>query len=113
MKGQTLALSLSLLFIAITVVAIDADSWAPIKDLKDKHVLEIAEFAVSEHNKLVKSDAVLERIIKGESQVEDGTDYRLGLAVKERRADEKYQTVVNENSENLEKTVESFVPINS
>ncbi|CAK7323264.1 unnamed protein product [Dovyalis caffra] len=114
MKGQTLALSLSLslLFIAITVVAVDADSWTPIKNLKGEHVLEIAEFAVSEHKKLVKSDAVLQRILKGESQVGDGTDYRLDLEVKERGADEKYQTVVNEDSKNLEKTVTSFAPHN-
>ncbi|KAB5551539.1 hypothetical protein DKX38_008850 [Salix brachista] len=70
MKRQVLALSL--LFIAVTVVVIDAalvGGWSPIEDLKDKHVVEIAEFAVAEHNKEVKSNLKLESIVKGESQV--------------------------------------------
>ncbi|KAL9398047.1 hypothetical protein Peur_007008 [Populus x canadensis] len=110
MKRQIL--TLSLLFIAVTVVVVDAallGGWSPIKDLKDKHVVEIAEFAVAEHNKEAKSNLMLESIVKGESQVVSGRNYRLVLAVKG-RANAKYQAVVYEKPwENL-KRLTSFQP---
>ncbi|KAJ6700348.1 CYSTEINE PROTEINASE INHIBITOR 5 [Salix purpurea] len=110
MKLQVLALSL--LFIAATVVVIDAalvGGWSPIEDLKDKHVVEIAEFAVAEHNKEVKSNLKLESIVKGESQVVSGTNYRLVLAVTG-GAYAKYQAVVYEKPWEQLKSLTSFVP---
>ncbi|KAG5242379.1 cysteine proteinase inhibitor [Salix suchowensis] len=111
MKRQVLALSL--LFIAATVVVIDAallGGWSPIEDLKDKHVVEIAEFAVAEHNKEVKSNLKLESIVKGESQVVIARITRqLILTVKGGKADEQYEAVVNV-SENL-KALMLFLPL--
>ncbi|CAK7344942.1 unnamed protein product [Dovyalis caffra] len=113
MKRQTLAHSLLLLLLfAITVVVVDAalaGGWSPIKDLKDKHVVEIAEYAVAEHNKHEQSSLKLESIVKGESQVVAGTNYRLVLAVKG-GAYKKYQAVVYERPWENFRNLTSFKP---
>nr|DAD39254.1 TPA_asm: hypothetical protein HUJ06_013577 [Nelumbo nucifera] len=52
--------------------------WIPIKDLSDQHIIhELAEFAVTEHNKEANSNLMPQRVIQGESQVVAGTNYRL------------------------------------
>ncbi|MED6157103.1 hypothetical protein PIB30_020259 [Stylosanthes scabra] len=56
--------------------------WKSIKDLSDPHVEAIAEFAVTEYNKRSGFVAPLKlrRIIKGETQVVAGINYRLFLS---------------------------------
>ncbi|KAF3451836.1 hypothetical protein FNV43_RR07932 [Rhamnella rubrinervis] len=81
--------------------------WKPIEDLKDPHVKEIAEFAVSEHNKQSKADLKFDSVVKGESQVVAGTNYRLVISVKNGKASELYQAVV------WEKTWEHFLKLTS
>lgn len=58
-------------------------AWQPIKDLNDPHVREIGEFAVSEHNKEVEHDQKLSlrRVVRGETQVVAGINFRLLLEV--------------------------------
>jgi predicted ATP-grasp superfamily ATP-dependent carboligase len=110
MKRQTLALSL--LFIAITMAVVDvtlADGWIPIKNLENKHVVKIAEFAVKEHNRQAESELRLSSIHKGEFQVTEGTDYRLLLAVI--GAGGLYEAVVHE-SYDYSTVLISFVPLN-
>jgi predicted ATP-grasp superfamily ATP-dependent carboligase len=110
MKRQTLALSL--LFIAITMVVVDvtlADGWIPIKNLENKHVVKIAEFAVKEHNRQAGSELRLYSIHKGELQVKEGTDYRLLLAVI--GAGGLHEAVVHE-SYDYSTVLISFVPLN-
>ncbi|KAF4399502.1 hypothetical protein G4B88_022585 [Cannabis sativa] len=68
-------------------------AWSPIEDLKDPHVKEIAEYAVSKYNKQSKSDLKLSSVVKGESQVVAGTNYKLVLAVKNGPA-KKYEAIV-------------------
>ncbi|XP_019052721.1 PREDICTED: cysteine proteinase inhibitor 1-like [Nelumbo nucifera] len=76
--------------------------WQPIKDVRDAHVKEIAQFAVTEHNKEAKTNLKFQKVIRGESQVVAGTNYRLILAAKDGRASSKYEAVV------WEKPWESF-----
>ncbi|KAJ6921643.1 cysteine proteinase inhibitor 1-like [Populus alba x Populus x berolinensis] len=109
MKRQTPALSL--LLIAITMAVVDvtlADGWIPIKNLESKHVVKIAEFAVKEHNRQAGSELRLYSIHKGELQVNEGTDYRLLLAV---GAGSLYEAVVHESSD-YSTVLMSFVPLN-
>ncbi|WOK92403.1 cysteine proteinase inhibitor 1 isoform X2 [Canna indica] len=57
--------------------------WTPIKDINDPHVKEIAQFAVSEHNKVENSGLALSKVMKGETQVVSGTNYRLLIDVQD------------------------------
>ena len=55
--------------------------WKPIKELKNRVVVEMASFAVWKHNEQTKSHLKLESIVKGDTQaVAHGTRYRLILA---------------------------------
>lgn len=53
--------------------------WSPIGDLQDPHILDVAEFAVAEHNMQARANLSLTKMVKGESQVVAGTNYRLLL----------------------------------
>lgn len=57
-------------------------AYRPIEDLNDPYVAEIAKFAVNEHNKQAKTSLVLSKVIGGESQVVQGTNYKLQIKVK-------------------------------
>ncbi|MCD7454462.1 hypothetical protein HAX54_024901 [Datura stramonium] len=66
--------------------------WTPITDTKDRHVVEIGKFAVDQHNKESESNLVFKRVVKGETQVVAGTNYRLVISAKDggRRTGSKY-----------------------
>ncbi|RRT59205.1 hypothetical protein B296_00014443 [Ensete ventricosum] len=82
--------------------------WTAIEDLKDPHVREIAEFAVSEHNMLEKTNLTLRKVEGGESQVVAGMNYRLVLEVRDGSgASARYEAVV------WEKTWEHFRKLTS
>ncbi|KAJ8492683.1 hypothetical protein OPV22_014404 [Ensete ventricosum] len=69
--------------------------WTPIKDVNDPHVLEIAQFAVSEHNKQANSGLALDKVVKGETQVVSGANYRLVLSASDGSgASARYEAVV-------------------
>lgn len=84
-----LLLFLSLFLIKFSQAHADAASrralipggWSPIKNLSDPDVVAIANFAVSEHNKLLASSKKpllgLSRIVKGKQQVVAGMNYKL------------------------------------
>nr|AJD79055.1 CPI-4 [Morus alba var. atropurpurea] len=84
--------------------------WTPIKDLSDPHVKEIANFAVSEYNKQSKASLKLKSIVKGETQVVAGTNYRLVLAVKNGATAERYEAVVWEKPWQHFRNLTSFKP---
>lgn len=86
--------------------------WEPIKDLKAPHVKEIAEFAVSEYNKQSKGNLKFDSVLKGESQVVSGTNYRLVISVKNGKASESYQAVVWEKTWEHFMKLTSFTPVN-
>lgn len=70
--------------------------WQPIKDVKDPNVQEIAQFAISEHNKTAMTDLKYEKVVRGETQVVAGTNYRLVIAAKDGGVSKNYQAVVYE-----------------
>ncbi|RRT32120.1 hypothetical protein B296_00051058 [Ensete ventricosum] len=85
--------------------------WATIKDLKDPHVREIAEFAVSEHNKLEKTNLTLRKVEGGEIQVVEGMNYKLVLEAKDDGAGmvSEYKAVVWEKTWKHYRKLTSFV----
>ncbi|CAL0334564.1 unnamed protein product [Lupinus luteus] len=98
MKSHRVIL-LSLLFLSLSAISATAinGGWTPIKNINDHHVQEIAEFAVTEHNKQSGANLKLESVVKGESQVVSGTNYRLVLAASDGSAAAKnYKAVVYE-----------------
>ncbi|RZR92335.1 hypothetical protein BHM03_00020643 [Ensete ventricosum] len=79
--------------------------WTAIEDLKDPHVREIA---VSEHNKLEKTNLTLRKVEGGESQMVAWMNYRLVLEVRDGSgASARYEAVV------WEKTWEHFRKLTS
>ncbi|KAK6269125.1 hypothetical protein QUC31_013285 [Theobroma cacao] len=86
--------------------------WTPIENIKDPHVTEIAEFAVSEYNKQSKSSLKLQKVVKGETQVVSGMNYRLVLkATDGGSATKTYQAVVWEKAWQNYKNLTSFNPV--
>ncbi|GAU17633.1 hypothetical protein TSUD_255080 [Trifolium subterraneum] len=51
--------------------------WNPIDDINDPEVTEIANFAVTEFNKQTGATLKFKKVIKGESQLVSGMNYRL------------------------------------
>ncbi|ESR63117.1 hypothetical protein CICLE_v10017209mg [Citrus x clementina] len=84
--------------------------WKPIEDPKEKHVMEIGQFAVTEYNKRSKSALKFESVEKGETQVVSGTNYRLILVVKDGPSTKKFEAVVWEKPWEHFKSLTSFKP---
>ncbi|KAH9685368.1 hypothetical protein KPL70_013931 [Citrus sinensis] len=84
--------------------------WKPIEDPKEKHVMEIGQFAVTEYNKRSKSALKFESVEKGETQVVSGTNYRLILVVKDGPSTKKFEAVVWEKPWEHSKSLTSFKP---
>ncbi|KAL7212361.1 hypothetical protein ACSBR2_015113 [Camellia fascicularis] len=68
--------------------------WLLIKNLKAAEVQEVAQFAVSGHNKQANAKLVLERVVRGETKVVSGTNYRLVIAAKDGGVTSKYEAIV-------------------
>lgn len=81
--------------------------WRPIKNMSDPHISEVAQFAVSEHNKQTNSKLELSRVIKGQTQVVEGQNYKLIIGAKDGGKDGKYEAVV------WEKVWEKFMELTS
>ncbi|KAJ0081128.1 hypothetical protein Patl1_09733 [Pistacia atlantica] len=86
--------------------------WSPIKDPKDQHVVEIGQFAVSEYNSQSKTQLKFQQVVKGETQVVSGTNYRLVLAAKDGTTAKNYEAVVWEKPWEHFKNLTSFKPVN-
>ncbi|XP_058732676.1 cysteine proteinase inhibitor 5-like [Vicia villosa] len=93
MRFQFLALLLILFASATTSQAI-IGGWSPIKNISDPYVIELANFAVVENNKQKGETLKFEKLIKGESQVVVGTNYRLTLSAKNGWSSNNYEAVV-------------------
>ncbi|KAK4381024.1 Cysteine proteinase inhibitor 1 [Sesamum angolense] len=77
--------SLLCVFLAILVASPlneASPGWKPIDSPKDPKVVEIANFAVTEHNKEARTALAFESVVKGDTQVVAGTNYRLVIAAK-------------------------------
>ncbi|GAA0145224.1 hypothetical protein LIER_05468 [Lithospermum erythrorhizon] len=66
----------------------------PIKNPKDKYIIEIGQFAIDEHNKQAKTNLVFETVVKGEQQVVAGMNYRLYISAKDGETSNQYQAEV-------------------
>ncbi|XP_054778878.1 cysteine proteinase inhibitor 5 [Prosopis cineraria] len=109
---------LSLFFLPLCAVAEGSrgpllGGWTPIKDIEDPHVTEIAKFAVSEYDKRSGAALKLEKVLKGETQVVAGTNYRLVLAAKDgsSSASKNYEAVVWEKPWEHFMNLTSFKPV--
>ncbi|KAG5116186.1 hypothetical protein GLYMA_15G115300v4 [Glycine max] len=89
-----------LLLVSLVLVSYAARSesalggWSPIKDVNDSHVAEIANYALSEYDKRSGAKLTLVKVVKGETQVVSGTNYRLVLKAKDGSATASYEAIV-------------------
>lgn len=81
--------------------------WTPIENIKDPHVSEIAQFAVTEQQKQSGVKLSLVEVISGETQVVAGINFRLVLTANDGSVTKKYQAQVVENT-NHAKSLTSF-----
>ncbi|KAJ7946383.1 Cysteine proteinase inhibitor [Quillaja saponaria] len=114
MRPQYLLLVLSVLLLPLCTVAVDrrglfVGGWTPIKDPNDPHVVDIALYAVTEYNKESNATLKFESVIKGETQVLDGINYRLDVTVIGGSETKDYEAVVYEKPSGLNLT--SFKPL--
>ncbi|CAI9756662.1 unnamed protein product [Fraxinus pennsylvanica] len=68
--------------------------WRPIENLNDPNVQKIAKYAVQEHNKQAKSKLQFLSVVKGETQVVSGTNYKLVISAKNGAVPHNYQAIV-------------------
>ncbi|KAK9715089.1 hypothetical protein RND81_06G142900 [Saponaria officinalis] len=111
MNTRALFFVLSLLAAISTTSAI-VGSYKRIPDLHDPHVQEIVKYAVSEHNKLTSARLEYVEIVKGESQVVAGTNYRLVISTKDGGAVENFEAVVYEKPWAHYLSLTSFTTVN-
>ncbi|KAL6197243.1 hypothetical protein ACLB2K_032852 [Fragaria x ananassa] len=98
--------SLSPLLLAIPGDHPNYGAYRPIEDIHNPHVIEIAEFAVSELNKQFQKKLVFQSVVRGEKQVVAGENYKLVITVKDESSSVNYECVVWEKQiDNLEGTV--------
>ncbi|KAG5574422.1 hypothetical protein H5410_054556 [Solanum commersonii] len=76
------------------VVYKNPGDWTPLNDVNTPYVVAIGQFAVNEHNKETGTKLEFQSIIKGESQVVAGTNYRLVINAKDGGHVRKYLVVV-------------------
>lgn len=69
-------------------------AYRPIEDIHNPHVVEIAEFAVSELNKQFQKKLVFQSVVRGEKQVVAGENYKLVITVKDESSSVNYECVV-------------------
>ncbi|KAK4259112.1 hypothetical protein QN277_005479 [Acacia crassicarpa] len=114
--GNFRTMLLPLLFVLLCAVAggrgeaVAPGGWTPIPNIQAPHVTEIANFALVEYDKRNGANLKLEKVIRGETQVVAGTNYRLVLATKEgsSSATKNYEAVVWEKPWEHFKNLTSF-----
>ncbi|WOK95470.1 hypothetical protein Cni_G04177 [Canna indica] len=104
------------LFLSLLVspaFSIRVGGWRPIEDIDDTHVKEIAEYAIFEYNKGQNTLLTFSRVVKGETQVVAGVNYRLLVQVKggEDGSTMEYEVVVWEKPWLKFMQLTSFKPI--
>ncbi|KAL3740877.1 hypothetical protein ACJRO7_022066 [Eucalyptus globulus] len=85
--------------------------WEPIKNLNDPYVQEIAKFAIKTHNDQAKTGLVLEKVVKGETQVVAGTNYKLVVAAKDGASTKNFEAVVWDKPWEHSRSLTSFKPV--
>ncbi|KAK3432187.1 hypothetical protein EUGRSUZ_E03919 [Eucalyptus grandis] len=85
--------------------------WESIKNLNDPYVQEIAKFAIKTHNDQAKTGLVLEKVVKGETQVVAGTNYKLVVAAKDGADTKNFEAVVWDKPWEHFRSLTSFKPV--
>uniref|UniRef100_A0A1J3JI51 Cysteine proteinase inhibitor 5 n=2 Tax=Noccaea caerulescens TaxID=107243 RepID=A0A1J3JI51_NOCCA len=85
--------------------------WSPITDIKDPHVIEIGEFAVSEYARETKSEFNFVTVVSGESQVVAGMNYKLVVTANHTGASKNYEAIVWEKPWLKSMNLTSFKPL--
>ncbi|XP_014508270.1 cysteine proteinase inhibitor 1-like [Vigna radiata var. radiata] len=109
---QCLILPMFVLF-AFAVARKDnlSGGWSPIKNINDPHVKEIADYAVTEYDKRSGHELKLEKVLKGETQVVAGVNYRLILAASDGSSSNNYEAIVWEKTWQHFRNLSSFTPV--
>ncbi|KEH29507.1 putative Cystatin domain-containing protein [Medicago truncatula] len=97
MRFQSLVPVLLVLLAYVARIQAIEDGYSPIGNINDPHVIEIANFAVTEFDKKSGATIKFEKIIKGESQIVHGTNYRLTFSAKIDSLTKVYEAIVYEN----------------
>ncbi|RXH76129.1 hypothetical protein DVH24_019017 [Malus domestica] len=110
------------LFVAITAYGVEGGEdhlyppkggYFPFDNLNDPHLREIAEFAISKYNKIHDQKLVLQKLVHGQFQIVEGTNYKLVISVihssKVFSGPINYEIIVFENLWRTIKELKSFV----
>ncbi|XP_004517283.1 cysteine proteinase inhibitor 5-like [Cicer arietinum] len=87
--------------------------WSPIENINDPHVTDVANFAVTEYDKRSGAKLKFEKVIKGESQVVSGANYRLVLSANDGSVSNHYEAVVWEKVWLRFRNLTSFVQVHA
>ncbi|KAL1320351.1 hypothetical protein HN51_065076 [Arachis hypogaea] len=84
--------------------------WTHIKDAhKNLRAVATGEFAVKEYNKQSGTNLTFVQVVKGDTQVVDGTNFRLVLAVEDEKSKKMdYEAVVWEDIHRRSRNLTSF-----
>ncbi|XP_075521592.1 cysteine proteinase inhibitor 1-like [Primulina tabacum] len=89
-------------------------NWRPIPNVNVVEVLEIARFAVSEYNKKDNVQLELVKVVKGETQLVEGTNYRVVIIANDAaggNAPGNYEAVVWDMPSKHFRELSSFVKV--
>jgi len=86
--------------------------YSPI-DINDPQVTGIANFAVTKYNRRSAAKLKFEKVIKGEAQAVEGTNYKLTLSASNGSVSNTYETVVYESLWGDTKELTSFVRVHA
>ncbi|KNA22917.1 hypothetical protein SOVF_029630 [Spinacia oleracea] len=81
--------------------------YSPIKDVSDPYVQGVGQFAVTEYNKDQKAHLKFVKVVKGESQVVSGTNYRLFIEADD---NSQYVAIVYDVPWRHQRSLTSFTP---
>ncbi|KZV55088.1 cysteine protein inhibitor 5 [Dorcoceras hygrometricum] len=109
-KSLSLLTVISSLLLAFASVEASFGGWQAINNLTDPKVVEIAEFAVKQHNMRVNAMLRLVAVVNGETQMVDGVNYRLDISAANTLMSMKgnYRVVVWDKPWNKERKLISF-----
>lgn len=82
--------------------------WQPISNLKDPVVQQIGKFAVTIYNKEYKKNLAYQDVIKGETQVVAGKNYRLIITARDDTAVNNYQAIIFDQPSSHSRNLVSF-----
>ncbi|XP_058726204.1 cysteine proteinase inhibitor 5-like [Vicia villosa] len=94
MRFQSPVLSILVLLAFAAMNEVISEEWRPIKEINDPYVIGVADFAVNQFNKITGANLKFEKIIKGESQIVKGKNYRFILSATDGVVSNNYQATV-------------------